>query len=95
MRRILLVLTAAALMATMMAMTVPAFAAAPDAGCPTGFEEETIDFGENSNGVPSSSVNESQEDCTKDLKAEPKNPAWCCEPVITVFRDDTARGGRK
>ena len=93
MRRILLVLTAAALMAAMMTTTVPAFAAAPDAGCPTGFEEEQLKLkGQDSNGVPSADVNDSKQDCTKELDADPQNPAWCCEPVITVFRDDTAGG---
>jgi hypothetical protein len=95
MRRILLVLSVAALMGAMMTTAVPAFAATPDAGCPTGFEEETIDFGENSNGVPSADVNGSEEDCTKTLKTDPQNPAWEPEPVITVFKDDTTGGPKK
>ena len=90
MRRILLVLTAAALVAAMMSTTVPAFAAAPDAGCPTGFEEEKLKLTGESNGPQSADVNDSKEDCTKELDADPQNPAWCCDPVITVFRDDTA-----
>jgi hypothetical protein len=74
------------------AMAVPAFAAAPNAGCPKGFEEGVIDLGPNSNGIPSAAVNDSPEGCTKTLKADPQNPAWCCEPVIKVFRDDTVGG---
>ena len=93
MRRSLLRLVVVAVMvAIAAAMAVPAFAAAPDAGCPTGFQEGVIDFGPNSNGVPSASVNDSPEGCTKTLPADPQNPAWCCDPVISVFRDDTVRG---
>jgi hypothetical protein len=91
-RRILLVLTAAALVAAMMSTTVPAFAAAPDGGCPTGFEEEQLKLkGQDSNGIPSADVNDSKKDCTKELDADPQNPAWCCDPVITVFRDNTLK----
>jgi hypothetical protein len=98
MRRILLMLTAAALMAAMMAITVPAFAAVPDAGCPKNFEEQTYDFGDNSKGVPSAQVNGSDEICTKVLPAEPQNPAWEPDPgetgpTITVFSDDVVKGG--
>jgi hypothetical protein len=98
MRRILLVLAAAALMAAMVAITVPAFAAAPEAGCPTGFEEQTYDFGDNSKGVPSAQVNDSPEICTNELPAEPQNPAWEplpgeTGPTITVFSDDVVKGG--
>ena len=92
MRRILIVLAVAAFMVAMMATAVPAFAAAPDAGCPTGFQEETLDLGPGSNGIPSASVNNSPEICTKDLKAKPQAPQFCCDPVITVFRDDTTGG---
>ena len=89
MRRILLVLTAAALMAAMMSTTVPAFAAtSDDGGCPTGFEEEKLKLQGDVNGPESADVNDSKEDCTKELDVDPQNPAWCCDPVITVFTDD-------
>ena len=92
MRRILMVLAVAAFMVAMMATAVPAFAAAPNGGCPTGFEQGLPDLGSNSNGIPSASVNTSPTICTKDLTAKPQAPQFCCDPVITVFRDDTVGG---
>ncbi len=95
MKRSLMRLVVVAVMAAIAAaMAVPAFAAAPNTGCPTGFQERVINLGPNSNGIPSASVNVSPEGCTKTLKADPQNPAWEPEPVIKVFRDDTV-GGRK
>ena len=94
MRRILLVLAVAAMMATMLGVAAPAFAAAPNGGCPTGFDEGLYDFGENSNGVPSAQVNNTDPICTKKLKAEPQNPAWEPAPEIIVFTDDVVGGGQ-
>ena len=92
MRRILMVLAVAAFMVAMMATAVPAFAAAPDGGCPTGFDEGKLKLGSNSNGTPSASVNDTKDACTKDLSADPQAPQFCCDPTITVFRDDTVGG---
>ena len=92
MRRMLLLLWVAGMMLALTA--APAFAAPPaDEGCPSGgdFEEGPNEL-QDPRGTPSAFVNESDELCTKELKAKPQAPQFCCDPVITVFRDDTVRG---
>ena len=73
MKRIVLLLAMAAIAALMLAATAfPAAAAAPDAGCPTGFDERVQPVPDSYGGDPSNAVNTSEEDCFKELVNAPQ-----------------------
>ncbi len=73
MKRIVLVLAMAAIAALMLAATAfPAAAAAPDAGCPTGFVEKVKEDLPSTVGDPSTEINTSEEDCFKKLENFPQ-----------------------
>ena len=73
MKRIVLLLAMAAIAALMLAATAfPAAAAAPDAGCPTGFVEKEQQVPPSYGGTPSTAVNTSEEDCFKELEHAPQ-----------------------
>ena len=63
----------AAIAALMLAATAfPAAAAAPAAGCPTGFVEKEQQLSDSSVGVPSTEINTTKEDCFKELVNAPQ-----------------------
>ena len=73
MKRIVLLLAMAAIAALMLAATAfPAAAAAPDAGCPTGFVESEKPLPPSSVGDPSTEINTTPEDCFKVLENFPQ-----------------------
>jgi hypothetical protein len=73
MKRIVLLLAMAAIAALMLAATAfPAAAAAPAAGCPTGFVEKEQQLSDSSVGVPSTEINTTPEDCFKVLVNAPQ-----------------------
>jgi hypothetical protein len=73
-RRIISLLTVTALMmAMLLANALPAFAAAPKAGCPEGFvEKEKPVLPPGTKGIPSTSVNETTQECVKELENAPQ-----------------------
>ena len=73
MKRIVLLLAMTAIAAVMLAATAfPAAAAAPDAGCPTGFDERVQQVPPSYGGSPSTTVNTTEEDCFKELEHAPQ-----------------------
>jgi hypothetical protein len=72
MKRIILLLAMAAIAALMLAATAfPAAAAAPDAGCPPGFEPKVQEDLPSTVGDPSTEINTSEVDCFKTLENFP------------------------
>jgi hypothetical protein len=73
MKRIVLLLAMAAIAPLMLAATAfPAAAAAPDAGCPTGFTLSEKPLPPSSVGDPSTEVNTSEAHCFKKLENFPQ-----------------------
>jgi len=73
MKRIVLLLAMAAIAAVMLAATAfPVAAAAPDAGCPTGFVEKKQQVPDSYGGAPSTAVNTTKKDCFKELENAPQ-----------------------
>ena len=110
MRRILLVMSVAALMVAMvMATAMPALAArggvptgnAPVAGCPSGggsnfVEQPTPVTDEVVKGAPSVSVNSDQHECSKTLTNAPDAlKELLDDDTVEIVRDNTVGGPKK
>ena len=93
MKRIVLLLAMAAIAALMLAATAfPAAAAAPDAGCPTGFDERVQPVPDSYGGSPSTAVNTSEEDCFKVLEHAPQQlKEHFGVQTVYVIMDDVVR----
>ena len=93
MRRIVLMLAMAAIAALMLAATaVPVAAAAPAAGCPTGFDEKEQQLSDPTAGAPSTAINTTREDCFKELEnaPQPLKEKFDVE-TVEVVTDDVVR----
>ena len=93
MKRIVLLLTVAALMALMLVATAfPAAADAPSAGCPEGFEEKEQNLPPGTRGTPSTSVNDSTQACFKELVNAPQQlKDLIGVDTVEVVTDDVVR----
>ena len=93
MKRIDLLLAMAAIAALMLAATAfPAAAAAPAAGCPTGFVEKEQPVPDSYGGSPSTAVNTTEQDCFKELEHAPQQlkDHFGVETVYVIM-DDVVR----